>query len=178
VFLAFGDVITLQRRVLELSGYTARVAELEELLLGIDAEQARLRALSDPHHRVAECIEFSDADIVTPDGFCLVQGLTVRVPPRQHLLLTGPNTSGKSSLLRVLEDLWPLRRGYCSTPVTSDDTRIQNLFLVPQVRTCMHARVCVRVCVCVCVCSCVCVLVSTRMCGVGLPSSNVVSSAA
>lgn len=132
VFLAFGDVITLHRRVLELSGYTARVAELEELLLGIDAEQTRLRSLQDPHHRVADNIEFSDADIVTPDGVCLVQGLSLRVPPRQHLLLTGPNTSGKSSLFRVLEDLWPLRRGYCATPVASEDTRLQSLFLVPQ----------------------------------------------
>ena len=50
VFLAFGDVITLHRRVLELSGYTARVAELEELLVGIEADQSRLRALQVTHY--------------------------------------------------------------------------------------------------------------------------------
>lgn len=132
IFLAFGDVITLHRRFLELSGYTARVAELEEMLLGVDAEQARLRALHDPHHRASDSVEFDAADIVTPRGRCLVQGLSLAVRPGQHLLVTGPNTSGKSSLFRVLGDLWPLRSGYVASPGAREEDRLRALFLVPQ----------------------------------------------
>lgn len=132
VILASGDVITLHRRFLELSGYTARVAELEELLSGIDAEAARQRTLQDPHHRVTEGVEFEGADIVTPRGRCLVQGLNVSVGRGQHLLVTGPNTSGKTSLFRVLADLWPLRSGYVGSPAGREDQRLQALFLVPQ----------------------------------------------
>ena len=107
--------------------------ELEELLIGIDKEQARLRSLEDPHHRVASSVEFVSSDIVTPRGRCLVQGLSVSVHPGQHLLVTGPNTSGKTSLFRVLGDLWPLRNGYVASPVACEEERIRSLFLVPQV---------------------------------------------
>jgi ABC-type uncharacterized transport system fused permease/ATPase subunit len=82
---------------------------------------------------VSEFIEFDNADIVTPDGRCLVRALSVVVQPREHLLVTGPNTSGKSSLIRVLEDLWPLRNGYVSSPRSAEGERISGLFLVPQV---------------------------------------------
>jgi hypothetical protein len=170
VFLAFGDVITLHRRLLEVSGYTARVAgslilgvsssfglslrfccfwfatdplpqlhflslmvALEDLLLGIDAEHAQRLTLHDPHFRPASHIAFDGADIVTPCGRCLAHDLSVTVEPGSHLLITGPNTAGKSAVFRVLEDLWPLRRGYIESPLLRDADDIRKVFIVPQV---------------------------------------------
>ena len=47
-------------------------------------------------------VEFTNVDVITPDGHCLVHQLSVRVPRQEPLLVTGPNTSGKSSLFREL----------------------------------------------------------------------------
>jgi ABC-type uncharacterized transport system fused permease/ATPase subunit len=119
------------------------------LLIGIDQQQLqaarmqvsppptpRPRLPQDPHHRVSDNVEFDTADIVTPDGRCLVRSLTVAVAPGRHLLITGPNTSGKTSLFRVLEELWPLRSGYVGLPRNASADHIDSLFLVPQV--CVH----------------------------------------
>ena len=47
-------------------------------------------------------------------------------PINPHLLLTGPNSSGKSSLTRLLAGLWPPSRGLISLPQNSD------IFFLPQ----------------------------------------------
>jgi len=70
-------------------------------------------------------IEFDRAVCVTPTGKRLNQfGITVKVPPKNDLILMGPSGSGKSSLLRVLGGLWPLEEGSVTTP--------ERTFFLPQ----------------------------------------------
>merc|ERR1719473_1699591 len=61
-------------------------------------------------------IHFRHADIYTPDGArCLLRDMKLDLEPEQSCLIMGPSGVGKSSLLRVLANLWPMfytRRGH------------------------------------------------------------------
>ncbi|CAE7460506.1 ABCD3 [Symbiodinium natans] len=59
----------------------------------------------------APCVSFEHVDIYTPDGMrCLMKDISLRMDPGESCLIMGPSGIGKSSLLRVLGQLWPLFR--------------------------------------------------------------------
>ncbi|NXS48545.1 ABCD3 protein, partial [Balaeniceps rex] len=65
--------------------------------------------------------------LVTPNGDILIQDLNFEVRSGENVLICGPNGCGKSSLFRVLGELWPLFGGRLTKPVRG------KLFYVPQV---------------------------------------------
>eukprot|EP01117_Protostelium_nocturnum_P003830 TRINITY_DN15096_c0_g1_i1.p1 TRINITY_DN15096_c0_g1~~TRINITY_DN15096_c0_g1_i1.p1 ORF type:complete len:720 (-),score=275.12 TRINITY_DN15096_c0_g1_i1:65-2224(-) len=71
-------------------------------------------------------IEFDNVDIVSPEGKLLVRGLTFECPPGRNVMVTGPNGCGKSSLFRVIGELWPLHCGKLIKP------RNEDFLFVPQ----------------------------------------------
>ncbi len=73
-----------------------------------------------------ENIRFSKAAIVSPDGRLLVKDLTLTITPGQNVMITGPNGCGKSSLFRVLGELWPPYAGTVMKP------RKEDILFVPQ----------------------------------------------
>ncbi|KAI3381734.1 hypothetical protein SNEBB_004604 [Seison nebaliae] len=73
-----------------------------------------------------DLIRFDDVPIVTPNGSVLTERLNFSVPSGVNVLVCGPNGCGKSSLFRVLGELWPLFGGTLTKP----DKR--NLFYIPQ----------------------------------------------
>ncbi|KAG8079143.1 hypothetical protein GUJ93_ZPchr0007g5315 [Zizania palustris] len=122
-FIAFGDILELHKKFLELSGGINRVFELEELL-----QTSQSNAVM-PSNSIGaaskEIISFHDVDIVTPSQKLLATQLSCDVSQGKSLLVTGPNGSGKSSIFRVLRGLWPIASGRLAMPS-------EGIFHVPQ----------------------------------------------
>ncbi|XP_037493879.1 ABC transporter D family member 1-like [Jatropha curcas] len=137
-FLAFGDILELHKKFLELSGSINRIFELEELL---DAAQSgdwltdKLSSSTESDINVKDVISFVEVDIITPSQKLLARQLTCDIEQGKSLLVTGPNGSGKSSVFRVLRGLWPIVSGRLAKPPQhiSEDTEYGcGIFYVPQ----------------------------------------------
>ncbi|CAI0420305.1 unnamed protein product [Linum tenue] len=114
-FFAFGDILELHKKFVELSGGVNRIFELEELL---DAAQSdRLSMPSERYLHSKDAISFIEADIITPSQKLLAWQLTCEIVQGKSLLVTGPNGSGKSSIFRVLRGLWPIANGGLAKPL-------------------------------------------------------------
>ncbi|CAG7714558.1 unnamed protein product [Allacma fusca] len=71
-------------------------------------------------------IKFERVPIVTPNGDVLIKELNITIKSGENVLIAGPNGCGKSSLFRILGELWPLKSGTLTKPANSE------LFYVPQ----------------------------------------------
>ncbi|XP_024021422.1 ABC transporter D family member 1 isoform X1 [Morus notabilis] len=133
-FLAFGDILELHRKFVELSGGINRIFELEELLDAAESDDTQ--SLSKRKHISSEdAITFSEVDIITPAQKLLARKLTCDIVPGESLLVTGPNGSGKSSVFRVLRGLWPIMSGRLTHPSQHVSEEVGSgcgVFYVPQ----------------------------------------------
>ncbi|KAF5616258.1 ATP-binding protein cassette subfamily D (ALD) member 2 [Fusarium sp. NRRL 52700] len=136
---AFGRIMFSYREVMELAGYTSRVATLLDVMddvqsghfekklvssSGVEGNEAVLKGRGTVHE--SNDITFIDVPIISPNGDVLIRALSFTLKHGDHLLVVGPNGCGKSSLFRILGGLWPVYGGTVYKPP------FHAIFYIPQ----------------------------------------------
>eukprot|EP01114_Cavostelium_apophysatum_P024712 TRINITY_DN976_c0_g1_i2.p1 TRINITY_DN976_c0_g1~~TRINITY_DN976_c0_g1_i2.p1 ORF type:complete len:603 (-),score=109.23 TRINITY_DN976_c0_g1_i2:19-1827(-) len=124
----FSQIINVSQSLSDLGGFTSRISELLETLRDLDDfdvkpvndETAPAKVIS------GEDIVFEDVTCYTPTGIKLVDKLSFAIKKGMNLLIAGPTGAGKSSILRILNGLWPFFEGNITKPADS------TMFYLPQ----------------------------------------------
>uniref|UniRef100_A0A3B3ZWH8 ABC transporter domain-containing protein n=1 Tax=Periophthalmus magnuspinnatus TaxID=409849 RepID=A0A3B3ZWH8_9GOBI len=123
--------------------FTARITELTKVLKELNAGKYERTMVqqdreSDTSQKIPlvlgngrvinqdNVIKFEHTPLATPNGDILIRDLSFEVRSGANVLVCGPNGCGKSSLFRVLGELWPLFGGELTKPERG------KLFYVPQ----------------------------------------------
>lgn len=133
---AIGRMVLALRDLNRLAGLTARVNQLTTVLTDVNAgtyqrtmvvkEIDNIQPGSGTIKIQDRLIKFEHVPLVTPNGDVLVKELNFEVRSGMNVLVCGPNGCGKSSLFRVLGELWPIFGGTLTKPPKS------KLFYIPQ----------------------------------------------
>jgi ABC-type uncharacterized transport system fused permease/ATPase subunit len=71
-------------------------------------------------------MKFEDVPILSPNGDILVSKMNFEIKPGMNLMIIGPNGCGKSSLFRIMGQLWPVTGGILHKP------SLEKIFYIPQ----------------------------------------------
>ncbi|XP_077101224.1 ATP-binding cassette sub-family D member 3a isoform X3 [Siphateles boraxobius] len=139
---ALGRIVLAGREMTRLSGFTARITELMRVLKELNSGKYERTMVSHSEKDTSEkltlipgsgriinvdhIIKFEHTPLATPNGDILIRDLSFEVKSGANVLVCGPNGCGKSSLFRVLGELWPLFGGSLTKPERG------KLFYVPQ----------------------------------------------
>jgi putative ATP-binding cassette transporter len=130
----YGGLCWIANQFGGLSSYANVVKRLAAFMDAIEA--AGVDTLP-PEKRIqvteADEIDLNKVTVMTPDlQKTLVVDLTVNVKPGANLLLTGPDGSGKTAILRVIAGLWMAGSGSMKRPAMSEVMYLSQAPFLPQ----------------------------------------------
>ncbi|XP_011177265.1 ATP-binding cassette sub-family D member 3 [Zeugodacus cucurbitae] len=136
---AIGRLVLAGREMSRLAGFTARMTELIKVLSDLNKGRYERTMVNNvlngdncfgPNKGIMtfvdNIIRFEKVPLVTPNGDVLVKELSFEVKSGMNVLVCGPNGCGKSSLFRILGELWPTWGGKLTKPPRG------KLFYIPQ----------------------------------------------
>lgn len=121
----------IAQRVWELEQALAKCHKVEETEAYLIDKQTSAIEFRDVTVKVPEPDETTVEDCEDESSKVLTQHLTFKIQPGQHVVLTGENGAGKSSLLMTLSGLWPPLKTTASQEGVIVLSK-QALFFVPQ----------------------------------------------
>lgn len=136
---AIGRLVLAGREMSRLAGFTTRMDELIRVLKDLNGGKYERTMVSNSSSADSDIgvgkgilsfqdhvIRFDKVPLVTPNGDLLVKEMTFEVNSGTNVLICGPNGCGKSSLFRILGELWPTWGGKIVKPPRG------KLFYIPQ----------------------------------------------
>jgi len=132
---AIGRIVVSYKDVQSLAGYTTLIYEMKEVLDDLEKGKYKRNMIKQDEGSVdtntkgeiveADFIKFEEVPILSPNGDVLVPKMTFEIKPGMHLMIAGPNGCGKSSLFRILGELWPIFGGRVYKP------SLDKIFYIP-----------------------------------------------
>lgn len=142
----------LSKQVSDMAGYCFRIAELAEVMQGLEKEYDNYNSLHGSDVLVNEAdadgfesgpdfpqsganngdqylLQLQDVACSTPAGERLFSNVSFSIKRGQNVVVMGASGCGKSSLLRLIGGLWHLDEGHIDKP---DTIGYQGIFFLPQ----------------------------------------------
>ena len=145
MYLAFqlSKLVEMSLQISQILGLTFRI---NEIILEMQDQHSEDFENGAKFQNDEHIFKIENLSVFTPNDskICLVENLSFDLKKGQNLLINGPSSSGKTSLMRVLANLWPKSSGFCHIKVPffmpqnpylcSDDVTIRQQITFPNLQ--------------------------------------------